>query len=101
MKPLFSFFKKVHSLVRPGSHTHPTRDWFLLIGLSALLIGLSAGWNAWSYIDSTIRDSTANVVPEVTSFDTSAVDAVQSVFTTRREESERYRGTYRFIDPSK
>lgn len=83
------------------THTHPTRDWFIILGTAALLTGLSVGFNVWLYFsvtNSTVSTGTEAAVP---AFDTSVVDTVEKAYEARSEEAARYQDTYRFVDPSR
>ena len=101
MKKILQRISHIGKLFHTSRHVHPTRDWFMLLGGTALLIGVTAGWNAWVYVDSTTRTAAPRESAAVPSFDTSVVGAVQSAFAVRAEESSRYRTTYRFVDPSR
>lgn len=92
---------RVRGLLQAGRHPHPVRDWFVLLGVAAVLVGLSAGWNVWSYIQVTAA------VPQTASpnaphgFSTTTIGAVDQAFVEREEEVGRYRSSYRFVDPSR
>lgn len=90
----------IQDLVRGDRHAHPVRDWFLLLASAGMLIGISAGWNAWSYYllsVRTVEPITTTAPPE---FTVPAVDAVEQAFSMRASEADRYRASYRFVDPS-
>ncbi len=101
MKKLFPSLHTVKELFKVRTHTHPARDWFVLLGLTALLIGLSIGWNVWRYLSVTSTPATESETVAIPEFDTSAVDAVEKVFEERAAEARRYQDTYRFVDPSR
>ncbi len=88
-------------MFRVRTHTHPTRDWFIILGAAAVLTGLSIGWSVWLCFH--VTSATGGVADEVAlpAFDTSAVEAVEKAYEARGEEAARYQGTYRFVDPSR
>lgn len=94
-----SFLKFKHA-IRTGARIHPVRDWFIVLGGAAILLGCSIGWNIWTYLHATAL--TEGSVPTATRpvFDTKAVEAVRSAFEARATEAEKYKKEYRFVDPS-
>jgi hypothetical protein len=101
MKNFFPTIQAVKDIFRVRTHTHPTRDWFIILGCAALLTGISVGWNIWLYVSVTDTDVRAAQEVAVPAFDTSAVDAVEKAYEARGEEAARYQGAYRFVDPSR
>lgn len=100
MKKLFPLLHTVRELFRVRTHTHPTRDWFVLLGVSALLVGVSIGWNVVAYLAATRTPVVMEKEVALPAFDTSAVDTVKKVYEVRGEEARRYQDNYRFVDPS-
>jgi hypothetical protein len=94
-------FEKIKTIFLTGTHTYPVRDWFLLLGAAAILIGISIGWNIWSYVEATRTQEEIAPIVRAPVFDTSAVEAVEKAFATRKEEAGRYQDTYHFVDPSR
>ncbi len=88
-------------MVRPGTHPHPTRMWFLMLSFATVLIGVSVGWNVWHYAQVTGLVEVVGQEEVSSGFDTTAVEAVQKAFTLRAEEERRYRSEYHFVDPSR
>ncbi len=101
MKPILQRISHIGRLFHAGSHVHPARDWFILLGTTAVLIGGVAGWNAWVYMETTSKMVTTNEHATIPNFDTSVVESVQKAFAIRAQEAERYRSTYHFVDPSR
>jgi len=101
MSFLNQFTAHLQDLLKGDRHAHPVRDWFLLMACASVLVGLSVGWNAWSYYQLSTRSlepTTPNAPP---AFTVPAVDAVEQAFSERASEADRYRNTYRFVDPSR
>ena len=78
---------------------HPARDWFALLSFALLLIGVSVGWNIW-LLDKVERGEAISTDVKPASIESAPVDKVEEVFKTRKEEEQKYRQTYRFVDPS-
>jgi hypothetical protein len=90
----------IQDLVKGDRHAHPVRDWFLLLASASVLVGISAGWNAWSYYQLSTRTVEPVTTTAPPAFTVPAVDAVEQEFSTRASEADRYRTTYHFVDPS-
>lgn len=101
MKELFKTFGRLPTLFRQRTHMHPTRDWFVLLGTSAVLVGISIAWNLWSYralstdIEGVVKST------DIPAFNTGPIEVVEAAFTVRAKEAEQYQSTYRFVDPSR
>ncbi len=91
---------RLKKLFHEGTHPHPVRDWFVIVGVSAVLVGLSVGWNTWTYIQASTETKETGEVTETAVFDVAAVETVQRTFEERSKEAERYRSSYHFVDPS-
>jgi hypothetical protein len=87
-------------LLKGDRHAHPVRDWFLLLAATAVLVGVSAGWNAWSYYQLSSRTLKPATVVAPPTFAVPAVDAAEQAFLEREQEADKYKSTYRFVDPS-
>lgn len=101
MKPFLQRIIQFKKLFRVSPQSHPTRDWFVLLGVSAVLIGAVAGWNVWVFIVATTNTAQVHEAAVTPAFDTSVVDAVEKAFAERAEEADRYRSSYHFVDPSR
>lgn len=86
----------------PGnSHVHPVRDWFILLSITTVLLGVSVGWAGWNYTQALRAAEKNTPVGAKPVFDTQAVEAVRAAFEARSEEAARYGDEYRFVDPSR
>lgn len=92
--------KKFRDAARASTHTHPVRDWFIVLGVAAVLLGCSVGWNVWMYMK-TQAEAVLDGAPGKPTFDTKAVDAVRTTFESRADEARKYESEYRFVDPSR
>lgn len=101
MKQLLQRISEFKKLFHASNRQHPTRDWFVMLTASAVLVGGVVGWHVWVYISATTKPAVVGDVSTVPAFDTSVVDTVERVFAIRAKESEQYRSTYRFVDPSR
>lgn len=88
-------------LPRIGDRRTPSRDWFLLLILSFLVLIGSIGWNVWAFIHITNGEVASGPSADTGAPDVSIVEQVRTVFSTRAAEEQRYRTEYRFVDPSK
>lgn len=91
----------LRALFRAGTHTYPARDWYILVGITMALIGMSSVWQAWTYFRTTASQSPEVASIEKPAFDAETIRAVEQTFSRRGEERERYRSTYHFVDPSR
>lgn len=82
-----------------GNRIRPVRDWFFLIGVGLALIVISVGWNLWLLERVETDGIEGSVVPSA-AFDAGSIESVRTLFEARAKEEERYRSTYRFVDPS-
>lgn len=99
--PTLSSMVRFKGVFEVGRHPRPMRDWFVLLGVAAVLVGVSVGWNVWSYIQitATVAQTASSNAPH--GFSTTTIGAVEQAFVERKEEVDRYRSTYRFVDPSR
>lgn len=101
MKQLLQRISELKKLFHASSRSHPTRDWFVMLATTAVLVGGVVGWHVWDYLAATTKSAVTGEVSAVPAFDTAVVDAVERAFSIRAKESEQYRSTYRFVDPSR
>ncbi|MDB5245120.1 MAG: hypothetical protein JWN90_225 [Parcubacteria group bacterium] len=99
MKNLKPNFGSITRIFRYGDRINPTRDWFLLLGVTAIALCMSVAWNIWLFSRVTSGEAigTATSTPATTNIQ---LDSIQSLFSTRSAERARYVNTYRFVDPS-
>lgn len=91
---------QLKKLFHEGTHPHPVRDWFVMVAVFAVLVGISVGWNMWTYVRTNQEEVLVSTNPHTALFDSAVVEAVQRAFEERTKEAERYRSTYNFVDPS-
>jgi hypothetical protein len=83
-----------------GDRARPVRDWFVLLAVMAVLVGLSVGWNVW-LLRNMEKGGTIGTPETPSAFDTAPIESVRAVFESRAEEEARYENEYRFVDPSR
>jgi hypothetical protein len=95
LRAIFSYFQS-------GNHIDPTRDWFVLLSLAAIIFAGLIGWNAWAFDTVASGGNIGGPAPKSTPlFDASTLDAIHALFETRAAEEAKYRtGVYRYTDPS-
>ncbi|MBP7741721.1 MAG: hypothetical protein KA104_03485 [Candidatus Pacebacteria bacterium] len=101
MKKISISLDTLRQMFRPGTHTFPARDWYILVGITMVLIGISGVYQAWTYYHTTAPTQSENARVEKPVFDADSIRAVEITFEKRKEEAERYRSTYHFVDPSR
>jgi hypothetical protein len=99
MKNLKPNFRMLKRIFKYGDRINPTRDWFLLLGVTGIVLCISVAWNIWLFSRVTAGEAigTATSTPASTNLQ---LDSIQSLFSTRSAERARYTSTYRFVDPS-
>lgn len=88
-------------LPRIGDRRTPSRDWFMLLTLAFLILIASIGWNIWAFVRITNGEVSGDRAADTSGPDIGIVEQVRTVFMERAAEEQRYRGEYRFVDPSK
>lgn len=82
-----------------GERIRPVRDWLVLLSCAILILAGCLIWNLWLFARVTggeaIGSATSTTTPAAP-----ALDAVQQLFQKRSVEEARYKGEYRFVDPS-
>ena len=95
---LIAYLKRLHY----GTCIDPTRDWLVLITLSAVAFASIVVWNAWTFNTAAsggVIGTAATSTPSI--FNQSSIDAITTVFTKRAAEEKKYEsGVYHFADPS-
>lgn len=98
MKNIFSSLRAFLGFFKYGSRTKPGRDWLVLLGIFAVMLGGSLAWNLWLFSQVTqgqkIGMVTATPPVEI------RLNQVKTLFGQRAQEQGRYIGEYRFVDPS-
>lgn len=99
MKNLAPLFKKLTRFFNYGERINPTRDWFLLLGVTGIVLCVSVAWNIWLFSRVTSGEAigTATSTPTVSNV---KLDSIQTLFSSRSAERARYTSTYRLVDPS-
>ena len=99
------FFKNssgISKRIRAIVHPDPVRDWFVLLVLSLIMLGVIVVWNIWAFDTvangGVITTSAATTTP---AFSQSSIDTIHSIFQARDGEEAKYvSGEYHFTDPS-
>lgn len=82
-----------------GDRMRPSRDWLFLLAASVILVLASVAWNAWLFM-SVQQGDVIGSAEAIESFDAKPVETAREVFRARATEEGKYRGEYRFVDPS-
>jgi hypothetical protein len=101
MKKISLSIDSLRQIFRAGTHTYPARDWYILVAITVVLIGASAAWQTWTYVQVTAVGGSETSATSKPAFDAEAVGAVEQTFMKRKEEADRYRTVYHFVDPSR
>ncbi|MDB4991770.1 MAG: hypothetical protein JWL75_15 [Parcubacteria group bacterium] len=81
-----------------GDRLRPARDWYVLLVIFGIALGLSVGWNLWQF--SQITKGQTIGVPAPAAPAQIQLDQVKTLFEQRATEQGRYTHDYRFVDPS-
>lgn len=84
-----------------AKHLNPQRDWLLLLLVALVAILASVAWNVWFFFFALDAQTAVPNAPAAQTLDTSSINKARALFDTRAAEEARYRGEYRFNDPSK
>ncbi len=91
IRSLLNFFKY-------GARLRPARDWYVLLVLFSVALGVSIAWNLWLFEQitkgQTIGGPPPAPAPQI------QLDTVKALFEQRAAERARYTSEYRFVDPS-
>lgn len=99
MNDLLAKLKPITRALRYGDHVRPVRDWLALVTFALIAIGASLLWNIWLFARVTGGQSIGSAT-STPSLNTPAVGSVDAIFQKRSQEETRYKGEYRFVDPS-
>lgn len=95
-------FSNITAKIKMSVGQDPPRDWYLLIGLSAVAFVLISVWSLWVF--GTIADGGVigpSIGSHAVQFDTSSLSTIRAVFESRSTEEQKYAtGVYQFADPS-
>jgi hypothetical protein len=98
-----TLFKKILWHLTYGSRLKPTRDWYVLLAVGAVLLLGVVLYNVWVF-DKLASGQTlgTQTLTAPSLFNRSSLDAIQKVFADRAAEEAKYlNGTYHFADPSR
>jgi hypothetical protein len=93
---------KLRNVFRYGDRMRPVRDWFVLLAISIMTLGVAVVWNAWLFDDvasgGTLLDA-ATSTPAA--FSKSSLQSVEQIFQERAAEDATFASTTsNFTDPS-
>ena len=102
MNPFAKILGILKRFAQPGGRKrlNPSRDWLLVLSLALAAIIASLLWNAWFFFVALNQDSSVSPAPEAKKADTSSLEKARAAFDARAAEEAKYRGEYRFVDPS-
>lgn len=84
-----------------GKQIHPSRDWLILLGVSlAMLIGFAL-WSTWVFMEGADPSAEQAATSTAPTLSPRLLEDTNALFERRAEEEARYRGEYRFVDPSR
>lgn len=97
-----TIIQKIKSYISYGPHLRPVRDWFMLLGVGAVLLIGILFYNVWVFNQLASGNTLGTQIVSTPSvFNRSSLDAIQKVFADRASEETKYlNGTYHFVDPS-
>ncbi len=101
MKKLLEYLGPYKKFFAYGEQIKPIRDWFLVLGISCVVLLVSVAWNVFLFhqlesAKSTIVQQEAAAQPGLGD----AVARIQSIFQDRATEEGNYEKLYHFVDPS-
>jgi len=98
MKNILSRIKNIQGIFRYGGTINPTRDWFVILGVAAVILILSVLYSLWIFSKVTSGEviGSATTTPAVVP---TSLDSVTPLFQKREEQRLKYISEYSFIDP--
>ena len=93
-----SLLKRLRSMTR----IDPSRDWLIMLVLSAFVLAGSIVWNVWTF-NTVANGGSIGAPADKTSpiFSRSSLDAIRAIFAQRAAEEAKYEtGVYQYTDPS-
>ncbi len=101
MKNLLSL-NSLKKLFSYGERIRPVRDWFVLLGIAAILFVLGVLWEiALFYQLQTQKQVATPTVTQAQADDIQTeITQVQALFQKRAAEEHNYQQLYHFVDPS-
>ena len=101
MKNLTEFLGSFKKYFVYGARIRPTRDWFVMLLVTLVLLVVSVGWNVFMFTQFENGKSTTQTTPLAQEQGVGdAVAQVQALFQQRATEEGNYQRTYHFVDPS-
>lgn len=101
LNSLHALFAKYLKAFRYGDRPRPLRDWWIIVGISSVLLLGSAGWSYWLFQMTSMEQPVRGVVPQAPAVKANSLDVVTQVFAARAIERAHYLSDYHFVDPSK
>jgi hypothetical protein len=81
-----------------GERVRPARDWYILLVIFSVMLGVSVAWNLWLFGQVTQGEVIGNTVTAPSA--EIQLTEVKTLFDQRATERSRYTSQYRFVDPS-
>jgi hypothetical protein len=101
MKKLLEYLGPYRKFFIYGDQIKPMRDWFLVLGISCVVLLLSVAWNIFLFHQ--LESAKSAAVQQEAATQPGLGDAVvqiQSIFQDRATEEGNYGKLYHFVDPS-
>lgn len=87
------------SFLRYGNRLRPARDWLVMLGFATLIFIASVAANVYFFMQVSGGEILGG--GSVSKLEAPPLEEAHALFTSRVEESVRYRSEYSFIDPSR
>jgi hypothetical protein len=98
MKSILSKLSGLMHIFRYGDRLHPARDWFILLGLAALVLIASFTWHALLFVHVTNGEAIGTAT-STASLNPTSIDSVTTLFEKRAQAETMYKNGH-FVDPS-
>lgn len=85
-------------MFRYGDRLNSSRDWFVLVGITAILLLASIGWNVWLFLRVTNGEAIGTATTQA-SLNPASIDSVNTLFQARANTETEYKNAH-FVDPS-
>jgi hypothetical protein len=83
-----------------GQRVRVLRDWLVLLLIALALFFSSVALHAFLFLRAIDGELIGSGQMQQSALDTSSLETVRTIFEARAGEELRYRGEYRFVDPS-
>jgi hypothetical protein len=83
-----------------GDETRPSRDWLVVMLITAVLLLASAGWSYTLFLRISHSENSAHAVPSAL-INPASLANIRTLFEKRAAERAHYTSDYHFVDPSK